>query len=376
MKVDPNSFAAKTQAQMAALGANFSTSAELIKLADTLKPALRYTAKTRPAWSAWRRKFVARLTASLGPQPASVPLRPRVIERVDCGDHIRERVVYRTTAHMSVPAYVLIPKGLPRGARVPAVLTIHGHGYGAVDLVGLGPEERTGGNAHRNYALEVVRRGMVALAPDLRGFGQRAVDEDQLGVILRQRGDPEVAFFKRDMCNVQFLKANLLGYTMMGLQLHDLRCGLDYLTTRKEVNAERLGACGLSTGGMMTLFLTALDARVQAAAISGTLTSYKSYAMRIETTCGTQLPPGIMQYGDLADVGCLIAPRPVCFENGSEDFGFLQAVAKREFVRIRQCYRTLGVPQRAHFDAFQGGHVWHGQVGLPMLHDWLTRAEA
>lgn len=368
MKKDPTGFNAEALALMKKAGRSFSTSDELIRVADATCPQFEFKARSPAEWRAWRAAFLRALRRALGRAPKSVPLRPRLLERVDCGDHIRERVVYDTTARMSVPAYVLIPKAAAAtGRRLPAVLAIHGHGYGSVDLVGLGPEEATGGNAHRNYALAAVRRGMVALAPDLRGFGSRAVDEDQLGVILRRRGDPEVAYFKRDMCNVQNLKACLLGHTLMGLQLHDLGCALSYLASRPEVDPARIGACGLSTGGMMTLFLTALDRRVKAAAISGTLTSYRSYAMRIETTCGTQLPMGMLTLGDLADVGCLIAPRPVCFENGSEDFGFLQKVARREFARVRRCYTVLGVPERAVFDGFRGGHVWNGAKSIPLL---------
>jgi len=374
MKRDPSGYNEDARKQMLKVGRNFSTSRELLAIADAIKPKLAFRAKTRAEWQAWRRQLAARVRASLGRPLPKAPLRPKVIERVDLGDYVREKIVYDTTPRMSVPAYVLLPKqALQSGKPVPAVLTIHGHGYGACDLIGQSPEEETGGNVHKNYAVEVVKRGMVALAPELRGFGERAVDEDQLGVVLRQRGDPEVAYFKRDMCNVQNLKADLLGYTLMGMQQHDLRCALDYLCTRPEVDASRIGACGLSTGGMMTLFLTATDRRVQCATISGTLTSYSSYALRIETTCGTQLPHGIVQYADLADVGCLIAPRPVCFESGSEDFGFYQSVARKEFARIKRCYRLLGVPKHAVLDAFDGGHEWNGKVGMPMMEAWLKR---
>jgi dienelactone hydrolase len=374
MKKDCTAFNKEARAQMKRLGVNFSTARELIELADERKPALQFAARTASQWRTWRRNFHARLNHVLGPDLPKVAPAPQVVEKIDAGDHWRYKLVYRTTEWMWVPAYLLVPKSVARsGARVPAVLTIHGHGYGAVDLVGLSPEKKTGGNVHRDYALGVVRRGMVALAPELRGFGQRAVDEDQLGRIIRERGDPEAKFFKRDMCNVQNLKANLLGYTFMRLQLHDLSVALDVLRSRPEVNPSRIGACGLSTGGMMTLFLTALDRRIQTATISGTLTSYRSYAFRIETTCGSQLPYGILNWGDLAEVGCLIAPRPVCFEVGAGDFGFLPDVAKREFRRIKRCYEVAGVPEHAVLDAFPGGHEWHGDVGLPMMEKWLKR---
>jgi dienelactone hydrolase len=359
---------------MERLGVNFSTSLELLALAQSRRPELQFEAVTPAEWKAWRRRFLVKVNQCLGPDFPKVPPRPRVVEKVDAGDHWRIKLVYRTTAYMWAPAYLLVPKSLQRGERVPAVLTIHGHGYGGCDLVGLSPEEKTGGNAHHNYALDVVRRGMVAFVPELRGFGQRAVDQDQLGRIITERGDPEAKFHRRDMCNVQNLKANLLGYTYMRLQLHDLAVALDVLQARPEVAPARIGCCGLSTGGMMTLFLTALDPRIKTATISGTLTSYRSYALEIETTCGTQLPSGLLRWGDLADVGCLIAPRPVCFESGAEDFGFLPGEAKREFRRIARCYRVARVPRRAVFDAFPGGHEWHGAVGLPLMEAALKRS--
>lgn len=374
MKKDPTGYNDLALKQMKRLGVNFSTARELLALADKQKPMLKFSARTQNEWRTWRRRFLARVKQSLGPDLPKVAPAPQVVEKVDAGDHWRYKLVYRTTAQMWAPGYLLIPKDVAHtGTRVPAVLTIHGHGYGAVDLVGLSPEEKSGGNAHHNYALSVVRRGMVAFAPVLRGFGQRAVDEDQLGCIIHERGDPEAEYFRRDLCNVQNLKANLLGYTFMRLQLHDLSVALDVLQARPEVIPSRIGACGLSTGGMMTMFLTALDQRIKAATISGTLTSYRSYALEIETTCGTQLPHGLLRWGDLADVGCLIAPRPVCFETGTEDFGFLPDVAKQEFRRIKRCYRIAGVPKHAVLDEFPGGHEWHGEVGIPMMETWLKR---
>jgi len=374
MKRDPSGYQADARAQMKRLGVNFSTSRELIALADAEEPDLRFKARTPAEWQVWHRRLRAHVRRALGRRLAEVAPTPRILEKIDAGDHWRYRLIYRTTPDMWAPAYLLVPKeARDLGKPVPGILAIHGHGYGSVDLVGLSPEEKSGGNVHHNYGLAAVRRGWVVLAPELRGFGQRAVDEDQLAALIQRRGDPEAKYFKRDLCNVQNLKANLLGYTHMGMQLHDLQAALGVLQARPEVDARRIGACGLSTGGMLTMFLTALDPRIKTAVISGTLTTYRSYAFQIETTCGSQLPFGILRGSDLADIACLIAPRPVCFESGSEDFGFLPGEARREFRRIKACYRMLGVPERARLDAFHGGHEWHGAEGLPMMAKWLDR---
>jgi hypothetical protein len=42
--------------------------------------------------------------------PEKVDLRPEVLERIDRGDHVREKVLFSTSPHFRVPAYVLIPK--------------------------------------------------------------------------------------------------------------------------------------------------------------------------------------------------------------------------------------------------------------------------
>ena len=348
------------------VGRNFSTARELIAVARETDKALKFKARTRKEWMAWRPKLLKVLKASYGRTIPKVPLKPQLIERKDCGKYIRELVVYNTTPHMSVPAYVLTPKGLT--GRVPGVLCIHGHGTGAFDLVGL----TKGPNAHHDYALDVVNQGMVAIAPDLRGFGYRAVDEDQLRMTLKRLNLPEYGWFMRDKCSTFHLHAELLGFTFTYLQIHDLLCGIDYLQTRKEVDRSRIGCIGLSGGGCMTMHVAAIDERVKAAVISGAFTSYHSYALEIETFCGMQIPVGIMNYADVADITCLIAPRALCVESGKKDFGFLQKVARREWGRVKQCYQAAGVPEKCLLDTFGGEHEWHGAKSIPFLKKWLN----
>src|SRR5689334_6534102 len=46
----------------------------------------------------------------LGYEPEPVDPRPELLERLDRGDHIREKLLFSTTPHFRVPAYVLIPR--------------------------------------------------------------------------------------------------------------------------------------------------------------------------------------------------------------------------------------------------------------------------
>ena len=51
---------------------------------------------------------------------------PEVVERVDKGDYIREKVYFNTSPIFRVPAYVLIPKNVK--GKLPAVIDLHSHG--------------------------------------------------------------------------------------------------------------------------------------------------------------------------------------------------------------------------------------------------------
>ena len=62
---------------------------------------------------------------AFGYRPAPVARRPRS-STAPRADYIREKVVFSTTPHFRVPAYVLIPKGLH--GRAPAIVDLHSHG--------------------------------------------------------------------------------------------------------------------------------------------------------------------------------------------------------------------------------------------------------
>src|SRR5262245_35143270 len=58
----------------------------------------------------WKRQARGKLLELLHYAPAACDPRPEVIETVDRGDHVCERVFFNTTPDVRVPAYVLVPK--------------------------------------------------------------------------------------------------------------------------------------------------------------------------------------------------------------------------------------------------------------------------
>jgi hypothetical protein len=64
-----------------------------------------------------------------------VDLQPQVLESVDRGDHIRHKILLRSSIDIHMPVYLLLPKEAT--PPYPVVLAFHGHGYGVKDIVGL-----------------------------------------------------------------------------------------------------------------------------------------------------------------------------------------------------------------------------------------------
>ncbi len=228
---------------------NFSMGDYLIHKCDHLRPRHAFAGATAEEWSAWRDGLRAALHELLSPWPQSVPLQAVEEEPFEEEGYWRQRVVFDSEADMSVPAWLLTPKkalAMP----CPALLAVHGHGNGKDDAVGLNHAECIRVNALRNqgygYAAEFTRRGYVVLAPDFQAWGER-----ELGFKMTHA----------EPCDYVFLKAILLGITLLTLQIWDGQRSLDYLCSGPDVDPTRLGCLGLSFGGNLTMWLSALDER-------------------------------------------------------------------------------------------------------------------
>lgn len=323
-------------------------------LAAERRPLLTFGGSTAADWRRWREQFSAKLKELCGEWPEAVPLAAEVVYRVDEGDFVREKVVFDTERHFSVPAYVLIPKDRRRekNGRLPAIVCLHGHGqFGKDAVAGVVDGDRPGlatsiVKANYDYGVQMAREGYLTITPDSRGFGELGADRD--------------AYPGRDPCNVNLIKGLLLGLSLLTLNVWDMMKTIDYLQERPDVDGERIGAMGLSWGGTRTTFLSALDERVKAADIICYLSQFECFAIREANFCGSQFLPQLYRWGDVADVAGLIAPRPLLIESGTYDSCFPVEPVLRAHEHLRRIYRAAGAEDKLHIDLFLGGHQFHG----------------
>ena len=328
------------------------------RTAAQLRPQLTFTGKTGADYARWREQFEARYAEMLGRFPDPVPLRAELLERRRFPTYIREKVIFDSERFMSVPAWVCLPRARRRNERCPAVLCCHGHGPGKDGFVGLNPNGKSRMRYDKNLAIRLAERGFVTIAPDWRGFGER-------------NEPPETHPAPRDLCNVGHLTAEFLGYNLLALDVWDGMKTIDYLATRPEVDLSRLGCVGVSFGGTMTLFLSAADPRITAACVSGYLLPTKEH---IFNSCGSQTLPGLLRWGDRAEVGGLICPRPLLIQMGEYDSSFPPSAALPEYRRLARLSRAAGAAGaagRLGLDLFDGCHEIHAAAILEWFDRWL-----
>jgi dienelactone hydrolase len=337
----------------------------------------------------WQKTGRARVFDQLFYTPPPVPASPMLIRRTDRGDYIEEYLTFQTTADLRVPAYVLIPTRVKVPA--PALVVLHCHGgfylWGKEKVVATDNEHPVlAGFKQQLYdgksiATELVRRGYVVITIDMFYWGERRMllDEDPPSYRQPARMTREEieAFHRRSSQNEQLVARSLFtaGVSWPGVLLWDDIRTLDYLATRPEVDARRIGCIGLSVGGYRSFLLAALDERIKAAVDVGWMTAFAPTIGRhvIHTVGLTFHIPGLYRYLDLPDLAALIAPRSVFVINGSKDSLFPPAGVKAAFTKIQQCFQKAGAPERQRCQLYDAPH----QFNLAMQADawqWLERS--
>ena len=317
---------------------------------------LGFQARTRSEAEAWQQQLRSKLTELVGGFPVEhLPLRPMTLETRTFRGYRREKIVFDSRPGVSVLAYLL----LPEQARTPSatLICVPGHGRGVDDIVGIdehGADRTDKAGYQHDFAIQAAEAGMAAVAIEPMAFGCRR------DAITARKG------LSTSACQPAAGGALLVGQTMIGWRVWDVMRTLDYIATRAELDSSRVGCMGISGGGTVTLFSTALDTRIRAAFVSGYLNTFRDSVGSL-SHCIDNYVPGILNWAEMYDVAGLIAPRPLFVESGERDDIFPIRASIESFTRTREIYSVLGVQDRVEQEVFPGEHSFWGKRGLPFL---------
>ena len=317
---------------------------------------LAFKALTRRQAEAWQRSLRAKVIELLGGFPAEhYALRPAVLETRTFAGYRREKIVFDSRPGVSVLAYVLIPDN--NRTPLPVMICVPGHGRGVDDIVGIDEHgrDRTDKSGYQHdFAIQIVDAGIAAVAIEPMAFGCRRDDLNARRGLAQKGCDPVAG------------GALMLGQTLVGWRVWDVKRTLDYVATRSELDSGRVGCMGISGGGTVTLFSAAVETRLRVAMVSGYLNTFRDSVGSL-VHCIDNYIPGILNWAEMCDVAGLIAPRPLFIESGDQDDIFPIHASVQSFEKVRETYRVFGKPELVEQEVFPSDHSFWGKRGIPFL---------
>ena len=300
-------------------------------------------------WPAHRAEIIADMERVMGPFPnrERTPLQVRVEETKDFPTHTQRKITLAVEKGDRLPAYLLVPKNLK--AKPPGILCLHPthRPLGARTVIGEHPK------SDRHYALHLVKRGYVTLAPDYVNMGGYKFDP---------------------------YKNGYASATMKAIWNHS-RC-VDHLCSLPEVDGDNIGVIGHSLGGHNSIFLASFDGRVKCAVWScgfcsfptyygGKLAgwSHDGYMPRIKTEY--DLDPEKMPF-DFPEVLAALAPRPFLAVAPVRDHNFDVGGVKDCIRGALPVYRLLGKPANLKGVYPDAGHDFPDDA-RKAAYEWLDR---
>lgn len=330
------------------LGVNFSAGAAEVRYRQYARCFPEYLARlareahaarslemaklTTPAAISRRQGWVADTFWRLaGGKPPVTPLNVRTLGGFERTSYRVEHLRYESEPGLHIPANLYIPKN--QKPPFPGVLFQMGH-----SLNGKAAEP------YQKCCQALAQLGYLVLAFDPMGQGERTYYPQPNGVITRLGSADE----EHTKPGKQML---LAGLTATRMQAWDAVRSLDVLASHPLVDPKRLASTGQSGGGTLTMFLTAVDGRLAAAAVScGNTENFATENFN---------PPGSVDDAEQDFVGSgpvgfdrwdllyPMAPKPLLVAVSARDFfgtyssNYLND-GRAEFSRLKNVYRTLG----------------------------------
>lgn len=292
----------------------------------------------------WQQNFRQELSDLLGfLDTEKVDPESQLIEEVDQGDYIQQKVVIKTSTHAAMPVYILIPKGV--SGKIPTVLAYHGHGPGVIGIL-------------HDWAARLCQEGFCVVAPEIAGFGERT----QTG--LEKPGTKAAA-----SCHHMATYAMMIGKSAVGYRVRDSLRLVDYLANLPFVDIENLGVVGFSGGGTLAFFHSCVDERLKAVVVSGYFCGFEKNILPIGH-CICNHIPNLLTLGDHQDLVGLIIPRPLFIEAGSDDNIFLIEFVKDSVAKAREISSIFGCApdESVEFDEIENaGHEFSGRRSFTFL---------
>jgi dienelactone hydrolase len=264
-----------------------------------------------------------------GNWPLPCPLEPRTTRLEQRDGYRLEWVDYLAEPGDRIPAILLVPDGVSEQSPAPAVCVWHQHN----GEWHLGKSEPAGlaGNPMHHTGVALAKLGYVVLCPDALCFEERPDPAGQL-----KGGNYE---------RFEFLRYLVAGQCMAWKNILDMRRAVDYLFSRPEVQADRIGCYGHSMGSTHAWLVGPWEDRLRCIVGNCCLPTYAAIHRTKLLHCFPNFIPGLFALGDTPDVAALIAPRALHLNFGETDSGSPIEEVRAGVERIGAAYAVQGAAE-------------------------------
>jgi len=342
--------------------------------------------------AAWRpmarSQFRERL---MQPGGAATPV-PAVVRRLEFDGLAIEQLQWQLP--YGPPTEALFLKPAASRGRLPGIVGLHDHG--GQKYFGMRKITRTSNDPHpvmvrhqaqyyggAAWANELARRGYAVLVHDTFTFGSRRMRLADLPAYIRNNmieansdSEEEIQRYNQFAANHEHLIAKSLfsaGLTWPGVFVFDDQRALDYLASRPDVDATRIGCAGLSGGGLRTVMLTGADERIRCSCCAGMMTTWRDYLLnKCYTHTWMCYVPGLPRDLDYPEVLGINVPNPVLVLNNREDSLFTMPEMQRADGILKDVYRKAAAPERYRASFYDGPHKFDRAMQKEAF-DWFDR---
>jgi len=305
--------------------------------------------------AAYQKRMRKTFVDALGGFPRRTPLNARVVGKEKRDGYDIEKVVFESQPRHFVTAILYLPRTKPP---YPGVLVPCGHsGNGKAAA------------AYQQVSILLATNGLAALCYD-------PIDQGERYQLLDASGKPIVGGTTAH-CLVG-VGSTLLGRNTATYRVWDGMRAIDYLQSRPDVDASRIGCTGNSGGGTLTSYLMALDERIGCAAPSCYLTSLRRLCETIGPQDAEQNIHGQIARGlDHAEYVNIRAARPTLICAATGDFFDIDGTWDT-FRQAKRFYTRLGFAERVSLietDARHGFSKRLREGAVRWMRRWLLGAD-
>ncbi len=305
--------------------------------------------QTKEDWEAKKDNYRRQLFEMLGlqPLPKRTELKPVITGKVEQEDFTVENLHFQSRPGLYVTGNLYLPKNVEGPA--PTILYVCGHGAAKKDGVSYGNK-----TSYQHHGEWFARMGYVCLTID-----------------TLQMGEIEGIHHGTHRYDRWWWPAR--GYTSAGVEAWNCIRALDYLETRPEVDAKRMGVTGRSGGGAYSWWIAALDERIQVAVPVAGITSLHNHVVDgcVEGHCDCMYQVNTYRW-DYPMIAALVAPRPLLIANTDKDRIFPLDGVVDVYTKARRVYSLLGAEDHIGLCIVEGPHKDTQPLRVPAFH-WFER---